>query len=243
MPEPSVNKSEPSVIKKAETVWDDLRRLWRRRPWLAALVIAFFLAPTGVFVYEHFWGKADLKERLAQVRNELADAKRDRDAKATQLAPFLAVAQKTFADAPPEKRLELLSRRVESLEKNLSDAQPRGISSNALWTARSQMLQLGVPISFVVRPEFADLESAILVRQISEVLLVAGSGFTAPPGELPMVPIKGIRVEYAPGLSAAVPILSNVFVGICQDLNRQLTVLPHSGLGETNRTDVTVGIR
>jgi hypothetical protein len=234
---------QQSVVKQVESGWNDWRRLWKRKPLVALLILLFLVAPASLLVIQHFWGNGELKEKLSQNEKELADVKRDRDAKATQLAPFLALAQKTFTDAPPDERLKLLIQRVEILEKSYADTQPRVLSTNAIHAAEKTLAQLQLNLTWWVRPEFADFESATIVRQISDVLLVAGSGHVLLPGTLPTTPVKGIRVQFSPGLAPVVLGISNVFVELCRDMNRPLTLVSHNDLAATNGLAVTVGTR
>ncbi len=62
----------------------------------------------------------NLQTKLADSQAALADVKAERDKYQTQLAPFLAVAERRFPDEPTDKRLELLLTR---LDKAISDVQ------------------------------------------------------------------------------------------------------------------------
>jgi hypothetical protein len=61
----------------------------------------------------------NLQAKLADSQSTLYDVKTERDKYQTQLAPFLAVAEKSFPDTPSEQRLELLLTRI---DKAITDA-------------------------------------------------------------------------------------------------------------------------
>ena len=177
------------------------------------------------------------------MKEEWAEVKRDRDAKATQLAPFLALATKEYPDAPADKRLELLGHRIEALEKSSATAQPNMLSRKAVKDASNGLVQLGVHCNFWVQCEILDLESARIVPQLVEVLLVVGDAYSSPPGPLALEPIYGIRVECSPHLAPLMPGISNVFAGVCRELDRPLSLAVRNDLNQTPGLVVTIGRR
>jgi hypothetical protein len=112
---------EPSIVERSERVFDDVSRLWHRRPWLCIGILIALLSPSLILLADKFFGRSKLLEKISGFKSELVEAKRDRDSKATQLAPFLAVANEHFASAPPDKRLDLLLDRTESLTQLLRE--------------------------------------------------------------------------------------------------------------------------
>jgi hypothetical protein len=116
---------EPSIIKKGERVFDDLGVLWRRRPRLCFGIVIVLISPSLVLLADKFWGRSDLVSQISTLKEDLVDTKRDRNAKATQLAPFLAAANQHFESSPPDKRLDLLLDRFDSLAQLMRDTASR----------------------------------------------------------------------------------------------------------------------
>jgi hypothetical protein len=114
---------EPSIIERSERVFDDVSRLWRRRPWLCIGILIALLSPSLVLLADKFWGRSKLQEEISDFKS--AETKRDRDSKATQLAPFLAAANQHFASEPPDKRLDLFLERTQSLTQLLTEVVSR----------------------------------------------------------------------------------------------------------------------
>ena len=93
-----------SVIKKTETLIDDLIDLWRRRPRICVLVVIIVILPTLIAAI----GIPRLKSSLTKVEAE-------RDKAQLQLAPFLATANLHFQDLPEDKRLDGLSEKLDGM--------------------------------------------------------------------------------------------------------------------------------
>ena len=84
------------------------------------LIIAFIVV-AGLYVFDKFWGIPALNKRIADQKEEIQDLKRDRDAKAAQLAPFQALANKAFEAAPEDKRLDLLLKKIDEVAQTLKE--------------------------------------------------------------------------------------------------------------------------
>jgi len=120
---PSMTDKSQSITKRAETEVKDLSRIRKRKPklfWALVVIAAAYIIIRGVAI-------PHLASELSKTKEELLDVKRDRDAKASQLAPFLAVANRTFEASPPDKRLDLLvDKMIEILQAVTNTAQKVG---------------------------------------------------------------------------------------------------------------------
>ena len=136
------------------------------------MIAIIICAPSILFFLDHFWGRSKLVE-------ELNDTKRDRDAKATQLAPFLALANSRYENAPEGKRLELLVDRLEAATQTLVQiAKPtekrRELSSDGIKRIQEKLdFAKRVPVS-ITSANGADVGS--IPKQLKQ--LFEGSGFT-----------------------------------------------------------------
>ena len=163
---------EPSIVKRGERTFDDLKDLWRRRKFLFVLIAIIICTPSILLFFDHFWGRSKLVE-------ELNDTRRDRDAKATQLAPFLALANSRYENAPEGKRLDLLVDRLEAATQTLVQiAKPtekrRELSSDGIKRIQEKLdFAKRVPVS-ITSANGADVGS--IPKQLKQ--LFEGSGFT-----------------------------------------------------------------
>ena len=98
-----MNKSE-SVVKKTELAIDDFRDLWKRRKFICIIVLIIIITPILVSVFT-----------IPRLSFKLCKAEQERDKAQLQLAPFLAVANKTFSESPPDGRLELLADKMDKM--------------------------------------------------------------------------------------------------------------------------------
>lgn len=89
------------------------------------ILLVAALSPTIVSTIGHFWGKSKLEAQISDLQQDLTETKRDRDSKATQLAPFLAIANQRFEAAPADKRLDLLLERIDDLTQTVRDTAAR----------------------------------------------------------------------------------------------------------------------
>jgi hypothetical protein len=101
---------EPSVIKKTETLIDDIIDLWQRRRYVCVLVIIVVILPSIVAVVG-----------IPSLKSALDKAEHDRDKAQLQLAPFLAAANQHFQDIPESGRLDRLSQKVDSMLEKVQD--------------------------------------------------------------------------------------------------------------------------
>ncbi|MBN1516710.1 hypothetical protein JXA32_09100 [Candidatus Sumerlaeota bacterium] len=121
---------DKSFVRKTESEYDDWRDSWKRRKVLASFVIilvliifvlpAFYAAYQGYFTIPNIEKKhqneikdlkqviSDLKKDKENLENSLKSTENERDKAELKLAPFLAVADKTFPQTPADQRLELL---------------------------------------------------------------------------------------------------------------------------------------
>lgn len=104
-----------SIVKKAETVWDDLRDLWRRRKVLCIAIVLVLFAPTLFGAYQQFVAiprlKAELDRQKSAIKlrdSQIHDLKGERDKLDMKLTTVQAAADRTFPDRKEEERLGLL---------------------------------------------------------------------------------------------------------------------------------------
>ncbi len=109
---------ESSSFKKAERSLKDWASLFRKDPLKWFFVNLIWLGPTIALGVGNFWG-------VGSVKQELREVKQDRDAARTQLAPFLAVANLQFTNAPSDKRLDLLLDMMRNITNVFQAAQER----------------------------------------------------------------------------------------------------------------------
>jgi len=188
-----------SHIQTIEKTVDDLADVKKRKPWLFYLIVLGLVAVGVLYVFDKFWGIPSLEEQITKQEKEIQELKRDRDSKATQLAPFLALANKTFEKSPPEKRLELLVERLDQVALNLETTvtqitRERGYGESeqtkiisALRPFRQWSVELGVVPG--------DFEAAQLASQLHGMFFEAGwkvSQISTIHG----VAVKGFRVEF-----------------------------------------------
>ncbi len=110
---------EKSVIQKTESALDDLLDLWRRRKIICIVVLSVLVLPTLHTLYLQFVAVPALKSQVSTLETEKTEAIQKRDKAEIQLAPFLAVAERSFPDSPSNQRLELL---VSKIDKAITDA-------------------------------------------------------------------------------------------------------------------------
>jgi hypothetical protein len=158
-----------SAVRKSERNVDDLIDLAKRRPILCALFIIVTLASLGHWVLGESISK--LKADNIKLENELTETKRDRDSKATQLAPFLAVAEKQFKNAPADKRLDLLLDKVTDIQKRLPPDHRFSLPElDQILAELKQSPKLNVHFSLVM--EY--VEGGDAVKQLRQVFEQAG---------------------------------------------------------------------
>ncbi len=100
--------AEKSIIGKTETALDDIIDLWKRRKPVCVLVLIVVFLPTAFTLYQQAIAVPRLKSKATALDTEMQKAERERDKAQIRLAPFLAAANQSFSNAPPDKRLDLL---------------------------------------------------------------------------------------------------------------------------------------
>ena len=112
---------EKSIVGKVEQNLADLGRVRQKKPWLFYLLIIAFIVVGGLYVFDKLWGIPSLNKKIEGQKEEIRDLKSDRDAKAAQLAPFLAVANKQFRDPSEPERLNKLLQLVQDLTTRMKE--------------------------------------------------------------------------------------------------------------------------
>lgn len=93
-------KSEITTVQQYEKEWDDFRNLLKRRPWVALIIVFIFVLPSIYAAYVHY--------KNSELTSTLEDMKSENTKLELRLAPFLAVANKSFPESVPDKRLDML---------------------------------------------------------------------------------------------------------------------------------------
>jgi len=104
-----------NFIQYLEQNFDSFVDLCKRRKWLALIAACIIL----YIIFLHF----KIYPHMNSLENNLKNLKEDNKQLQTQLAPFLAVANKEFSDQPENKRLELLVNEMDIIEKSINDMQ------------------------------------------------------------------------------------------------------------------------
>jgi Tfp pilus assembly protein PilN len=193
--------SEKSFVAKVEQNVDDLGKVRTRKPWLFYLLVAGLVIIGALYVFDKLWGIPRLQAQIATQQERIGDLTRDRDAKATQLAPFLAVANKQFQDTTESERLKKLLQQIEEAtiqmrQVSKSLPKPRRIdeaASTRFLEAMKNATNYEASISF----EGNQRESAQLANQLQDLFTKAGwkveppsSQMTFAHGELPTFEIS-----------------------------------------------------
>ena len=177
--------ADPSIVRKTESAIDDIIDLWRRRKLICIIVILVVVVPIAFGVYKQFVTVPNLTSEISQkqrkideLRSSLQKTEHERDKAQIQLAPFLAAAERTFPNNPPDKSLELLLVKLEQAIGSVKDA-ARRISpervldiqaKNALVSSLKTLQPLDVEITSIL----GDNEGFALALQIKSVFEVAG---------------------------------------------------------------------
>jgi hypothetical protein len=106
----SAKEPEGNPVTKTVNAIDSWLELWRTRRTMAVIVALSLAIPLPFAAWTY--------KKNESLEKDLIAMKADRDAKATQLAPFQALAAKAFESAPPDKRLDLLLEKVSKIETN-----------------------------------------------------------------------------------------------------------------------------
>lgn len=93
-----------SVIRKTETVVDDIADLWRRRPVICVMVSVIVVVPTLLSVIG-----------IPLLVSKLNKAEQAKDKAELQLAPFLAAANRSFPEVPKDERLDHLQEKINEM--------------------------------------------------------------------------------------------------------------------------------
>lgn len=192
---------EQSIIKKGENAINDFLHLWRRRKLICIVIIIVLLIPAIFSVANSFWGRGQLNDRIVKLESELTETKRDRDARAAQLAPFLAIANQRFENAPPDKRLDLLLDRIEKLTTTVQDSMAklqsrRSLSAEAIARIVGK-LNSSPHLDVEVGGMLGDMESLGLANQIKSAFEQSGFKVRKLAQYLPQSePIYGVSIYF-----------------------------------------------
>jgi hypothetical protein len=210
-----------SIFRRGEKTWDDFIHLWKHRPWVCLLILLFFLTPLAWLGIEKFVTESAAQQELQRLKNENTEIKRDRDSKANQLAPFLAIANQQFKSVAPDQRLDLLVDMVRDVQKTLKrlpTVEQRMIQEDAVASAIQLFRQLPpmeVQLAFCI----GDSEASVLTDQFEK--LFSKSGWHVKPTRhyASITPTRGVIVSIAvtPNESIA-RALSEIGRGLGQNL-------------------------
>jgi hypothetical protein len=202
---------DPSIVEKSERAIDDFFGLWKRRKFMCLIIGAILVSPAVASVFGYFSTVSDLRSQVSALQSnlntaqaELADAKRDRDAKATQLAPFLALANRRYAEAPADERLVLLSKQMDEVLQTVRDTAARLPSKRALSPDSTSRIkaQLGSPakVKISILTTMGDTEAFALASQVKDVFEESGFEVNGVNQVVWSKPVEGIfiRAKRAP---------------------------------------------
>lgn len=234
---------EESVVKKGERAFDDFVELFQRRKLASLVVVLILLLPAMGFAIANFWGKGALREEIRGLRRERDDLKTDRDAKASQLAPFLAIANQRFEAAPPDKRLDLLLARLEELKQTVKETaallprSPKLLNNDQITHLQSALdfLKIGkVHIASVN----GDNNAFDLAQQLAGLFQNSGFSLTGVDSVVSSVPLKGLKITIKDNSN---PQLTSVLEELCRDLDQQPVITINMAI--ENDIDFLVGAR
>ncbi|NOS72231.1 MAG: hypothetical protein HOP33_20190 [Verrucomicrobia bacterium] len=141
------SKPDESLVKKGERNFRDWCGLFRRdlKVWLVLNIV--WLGPSVLIFVNSFWG-------ISIVRQELKEAKQERDMLKVQLAPFWAAGDRMFSNAPVDKRLDLLVGMVGTITNELrnTDERTSGIQKSPSGRTRLGGVLMGEPL--VIQMEY-----------------------------------------------------------------------------------------
>ncbi len=178
-----------SIVKKTESAFDDIADLWRRRKVLCIFVIFVLVGPSLLSAF-----------MIPHLKSKLEKAEGAKDKAEIQLAPFLAVANQRFPDTTPDKRLELLLKRLDQAIISIQDV-ARKVSperslapeiQSSLVTNLKTIPSLDVDITCVL----SDSESFELASQIKTVFEKAGWKVNGVNQAVSSPPIKHLRLTF-----------------------------------------------
>ena len=169
-----------SIVKKIEIAIDDFLDLWKRSKLLFLFVIIFILALGAYFVIPKFIYMPKLKSELEKKENtikelevKISKVEHERDKAQTQLAPFLAVANKKFSESPQDKRLDLLLNRLEQTVDTFQDiAKSIPVDRKLNQTIKNKIierLKLIEPLVIEISCIVGDQEAISLAAEFKEI--------------------------------------------------------------------------
>lgn len=206
---------DESKVKQIEREISEAGRLWRTKPRLFwTLLVAGSLGLTCYVWYQFVFvgglgkGLEEAQKENSRLQDELRDAKSDRDAKATQLAPFLAMANRQFQNSPEPERLTRLLKQIDDATirmQQASDLLPRLRRLNGDAAARFvAAMQEAKGFEAVIRYESGHSQAAQLAEQLNDLFGRAGWRTSAPwfvvsseQGQLP--PLQVALKDMPPG--------------------------------------------
>lgn len=192
---------DKSFVARGEKALDDFLRLWRRRKVACTVILICMAVPAAGFAIANFWGKGALNAEIDHMRRERDSVITERDSKAAQLAPFLALANQRFETAPPDKRLDLLLERVEELSRTVRDTAallPRAQKSLDDTTLRRIQSKLDFARSANVHVSSlnGDAKAFEIARQLFALFQNSGFSVSGINSVITTEPVSGLRVTF-----------------------------------------------
>ena len=142
----------------------------------ATLVILALVACVGIFrARRALLTQIDtLQTHLSAVTIERDAVTHDRDARTEQMKPFESLAEQQFASAPPDERLSLLLRRIETITTAMSRIRGRRHLDAAAIARIRAKLDLAPGLDIEVGGIWPDPEALALAEQLKAVFEGAG---------------------------------------------------------------------
>ncbi len=128
----------------------------------------------------------DQRKQIGEIKDKLAETRRERDKAELQLAPWIELANTQFTNTPTNKRLEELLNRVQANVEALNDISSRLPKSRLITLAASEeiiaQLRNIPPMKVAVQTIANDSEAGRVSEQIEEVFRKGGHFVTTSSG-------------------------------------------------------------
>jgi hypothetical protein len=233
---------EPSIVRKTESAIDDLLDLWHRRKLVCVIVILFVAVPLAFGSYQQFVEVPKLKSEISLKQHQIEDlqasiqkAEHERDKAQIQLAPFLAAAERTFPNIPPDQRLEFLLAKLEQAIGSVQDAarriSPERILETEVKNTLVSNLKAVQPLDVEITCVLGDTEGFALASQIKSMFEAAGWKVNGVNQAVFTAPIKHLILTFG---KAPTPQLQHTLAPLFDSLGYAREASLDDKLGESN---------
>jgi hypothetical protein len=261
----SVEKPE-TKIGLFEREWDAFWNFFKRRKKLAVTIVVLSCGYVIFTSVKTFWGIPALNESHKTKTGEIADtrdkairerddASRDRDKafrerddavrERDKYQIIQSAADRTFKDAPPEKRLDLLLQKVEGIEKLVLDTnrrlpQKRNLSDEAILRLQPAFASVNKNLAVEISVETGVADGNALSQQL--VTFFKNIGFTDVKTSIAMwyPPAENIKTQFKEPLPPESDL--NAFALLMVELGQEKTIYRSQQGGlKTNTAEIIIG--